>query len=65
MARPRLTNETVIRKNIVLPNSTWKRIARFRFTHEIPSEMEAVRRLLNASLDRMGIYTDEESEDAA
>jgi hypothetical protein len=42
--------ETMIRKNVGLPNSMWQEIADYRFAERIGSEAEAVRRLIVAGL---------------
>ncbi len=50
MSRSPLPGPTT-RKNILLLDSQWKRIAAFRHTQRIGTEMEALRRLLDAGLD--------------
>ena len=41
-----MTKEPIVRKVVALPESTWALIEDFRYTERIPSEAEAVRRLL-------------------
>jgi hypothetical protein len=50
MGRPPRT-ESQTRKLITAPDDLWKRVSKYRFTHEIGTEAEAVRRLIEAGLE--------------
>lgn len=39
-----------VRKTLALPPELWERVSEYRFAERIPSEVEAVRRLLEAGL---------------
>jgi hypothetical protein len=49
MGRPPLPIK-LTRKAISLPSEVWDEIAEFRFTERIPSEAEALRRLIEIAL---------------
>ena len=38
------------RKSVTLPNDLWRAVADYRFSRRVPSEAEAVRRLIEAGL---------------
>ena len=43
--------EPLIRKSVTLPESLWARVADYRLSQHIGSEMETIRRLVGAGLD--------------
>jgi hypothetical protein len=49
MGRPPLPIK-LVRKAISLPPEVWDEIAEFRFTERIPSEAEALRRLIEIAM---------------
>lgn len=50
MGRPS-SPEAMTRRQISLPDAVWARVVDYRFAERIPSEAEAVRRLIQAGLD--------------
>ena len=45
-----MTKEPIVRKVVALPESAWALIEDYRYTERIPSEAEAIRRLLLQAL---------------
>lgn len=43
--------DTTIRKNVAMPRELWELVRSFRFRHEINTESEAIRRLVEIGLD--------------
>jgi hypothetical protein len=45
------TNDSIVRKTVSLPSSTWKQIEDFQFANRIKRETEAIRRLIDLGLE--------------
>ena len=43
--------ETTIRKNVAMPKELWAEVRSFRFSQEIDTESEAIRRLIELGLE--------------
>jgi len=64
MYAPLMSRDT-IRKTLALDPDIWKAIAHYRFDNRIPTEMEAVRRLILESLRAHNIPIDPPSNEIA
>lgn len=50
MKKPSIQDDPPVRKTVTLPASMWRRVASYRFSNEISTEVEAVRRIVEAGL---------------